>query len=108
MVSYGAYEAARKKFEREERRKNGRNNGGHQRDSNGHRGGFGESEHGWISSEPVTFALGWGTKQGHTLIADGHLDNDTFQKSRNHDHYGPGEGPNNNGTLRRRYSGPNA
>ncbi len=74
----------------------------------GHRGGFGKSQHGWIGDSPVTFALGWGTKQGHTLIADGHLSQGYFRDSRHHDHYGPGDGPNNNGTLRRRYTGPGA
>lgn len=71
-----------------------------------HRGGFSASEHGWVDDKPVTFALGWGTKGGHTLIADGHLDERAFRQSSNHDHYGPGDGPNNNGTLRRKYTGP--
>lgn len=74
----------------------------------GHRGGFEKSQHGWIEGHPVTFALGWGTKQGHTLIADGHLSWEQFRESRNHDHYGPGDGPNSNGTLRRKYTGPGA
>lgn len=74
----------------------------------GHRGGFGRSQHGWIEGYPVTFALGWGTKEGHTLIADGHLSWEEFRNSRNHDHYGPGDGPNSNGTLRRKYTGPGA
>lgn len=71
-----------------------------------HKGGFHESEHGWIDNQPVTFSLGWGTREGHTLIADGHISWEEFRQSRNHDHYGPGDGPNNNGTLRRRYTGP--
>lgn len=74
----------------------------------GHQGGFGKSVHGWIGDSPVTFALGWGTKQGHTLIADGHLAAEHFRDSLHHDHYGPGDGPNNNGTLRRKYTGPGA
>lgn len=74
----------------------------------GHRGGFGKATHGWIEGNPVTFALGWGTKQGHTLLADGHLSQEQFRESRHHDHYGPGDGPNNNGTLRRKYTGPGA
>lgn len=74
----------------------------------GHRGGFGNVQHGWIGDSPVTFAIGWGTREGHTLIADGHLSPDVFRESRHHDHYGPGDGPNNNGTLRRRYTGPGA
>ena len=74
----------------------------------GHVGGFGKAMHGWIGDSPVTFALGWGTKNGHTLIADGHLSNTEFRDSRYHDHYGPGDGPNNNGTLRGKYTGPGA
>jgi hypothetical protein len=78
----------------------------HEKKSAQHRGGFSASEHGWVEGKPVTFALGWGTKNGHTLIADGHVDERAFRQSSNHDHYGPGDGPNNNGTLRRRYTGP--
>ena len=74
----------------------------------GHRGGFGKPQHGWIGDSPVTFALGWGTKEGETLIADGHLPPEQFRESRHHDHYGRGDGPNNNGTLRRKYTGPGA
>lgn len=74
----------------------------------GHRGGFGKSQHGWIGDSPVTFALGWGTREGHTMIADGHLDDSQFRDHIYHDHYGPGDGPNNNGTLRRKYTGPGA
>jgi hypothetical protein len=74
----------------------------------GHRGGFGKSQHGWIGDSPVTFALGWGTREGHTMIADGHLDDAQFRGHGYHDHYGPGDGPNSNGTLRRRYTGPGA
>lgn len=74
----------------------------------GHRGGFGKPKHGWIGDAAVTFALGWGTKQNHTLIADGHLSAEHFRDSRHHDHYGPGDGPRNNGTLRGTYTGPGA
>ncbi|MDO3166641.1 hypothetical protein P5V90_06685 [Mycobacteroides abscessus subsp. abscessus] len=74
----------------------------------GHLGGFGKAMHGWIGDSPVTFALGWGTKEGHTLLADGHLSDGHFRDSRHHDHYGPGDGPNNNGTLRHKYTGPGA
>ena len=77
-------------------------------ETDGHRGGFSTSAHGWISEHAVTFSLGWGTKEGHTLIADGHMDDELFRKSTNHDHYGPGDGPNNNGSLRRKYLGPDA
>ncbi|WP_255788282.1 hypothetical protein [Mycobacteroides abscessus] len=73
-----------------------------------HGGGFGKSMHGWIGGSPVTFALGWGTKDGHTLIADGHLSHEHFRESAHHDHYGRGDGPNYNGTLRHKYTGPDA
>jgi hypothetical protein len=72
----------------------------------GHRGGFGKSQHGWIGDSTVTFALGWGTKQGETMLADGHLSDDQFRASPHHDHYGSGDGPHNNGTLRGKYTGP--
>jgi hypothetical protein len=74
----------------------------------GHSGGFSQSHHGWIDGHPVTFAFGWGTRRDHTLIADGHLSWEAFRDSPNHDHYGPGDGPSNNGTLRRTYTGPGA
>lgn len=74
----------------------------------GHRGGFGKAKHGWIADRAVTVAFGWGSKQGHTLIADGHLTNEQFRDRPNHDHYGPGDGPRNNGTLRGAYTGPGA
>jgi hypothetical protein len=75
----------------------------------GHRGGFEEAQHGSINGHPVTFAFGFGSKEGHTLIADGHISDERFFKqSANHDHYGPGDGPRNNGTLRGKYTGPGA
>ncbi|BCL33381.1 hypothetical protein ACFFS2_29535 [Streptomyces aurantiacus] len=64
-----------------------------------HAGGMEESEHGFIDGHPVTFALGWGDKAGHTYLADGHITHEQFRDSKNHDHYGPGSGPRNNGTL---------
>lgn len=74
----------------------------------GHRGGFGKAKHGWVDDHAVTISFGWGSKQGHTLIADGHLTNEQFRDSAHHDHYGPGDGPSNNGTLRGAYTGPGA
>ena len=61
-----------------------------------------------------------GPKEGHTLIGDddrsggmgvggGLADGAThysFLESDNHDHYGPGNGSNNNGTSRGQYTGP--
>lgn len=75
----------------------------------GHRGGFGEPQHGFnTADQPVTFALGWGTKEGETLLADGHVDLSTFKQSHNHNHYGKGHGPHHNVKDLGLYSGPDA
>jgi hypothetical protein len=68
--------------------KAGRKTGAGQRESSNHRGGFGNPLHGWIDGEPVTVAFGWGTKEGHTLLADGHVNLSTFKQHGNHNHYG--------------------
>lgn len=78
------------------------------RQAGNHKGGFHVSQHGFVDDHPVTFALGWGSKEGHTLLADGHISNEVFRESTNHDHYGPGAGPHNNGSLRKKYTGPDA
>ena len=74
----------------------------------GHRGGWLNAVHGDIEGHPVTMAVGWGTKEGECLLADGHVDtrrgSDFYQWK--HDHFGPGNGPNNNGTRRDHYTGP--
>jgi hypothetical protein len=72
----------------------------------GHRGGFGRVWYGSVDGRPVTFALGWGTKEGETLLADGHVTDEAFWG--HHDHYGKGQGPHANGTLRGAYTGPGA
>ena len=52
-----------------------------------HKGGFGEPVHGSdAQGRKVTASFGWGTKEGHTLIADGHVNKSDFMKSPNHDH----------------------
>lgn len=71
-----------------------------------HKGGFSEALHGSIDGIPVTVAFGWGTKEGHTLLADGHVDLATFKQHGNHNHYGPGNGPHGNVKDRFQYSGP--
>ena len=63
-------------------------------------------EYGYIDGKPVTFAQGKNNRVGHTLIADGHLEAGVFWAKKNHDHYGSGDGPNNNGTDLGRYTGP--
>lgn len=75
--------------------------------SNGkHKGGFGEPMGGCdAQGNPITVSFGWGSKDGHTLIGDGDRSETNFMDSSNHDHYGSGNGPNNNGTERGQYTG---
>lgn len=84
-----------------------------------HKGGFGDMQIGSIEGHDVTFALGWGSKEGETLLADGHFPmNDAgraefFRHAKSgrgpgHDHFGKGDGRYGNGTRRGRYSGPDA
>lgn len=77
-----------------------------------HQGGFDEPIAATMAEtgETVTVSFGWGTKEGHTLIADGdRTDNPrAFMKSSGHNHYGPGGGPNNNAKDRGQYTGPGA
>lgn len=63
----------------------------------GYVGGFGRARFGYVDDKPVTFALGWGTKKGEALLADGHITTEEF-RSCNY-HYGKGGGPHNNGKL---------
>jgi hypothetical protein len=61
--------------------------------------------------QPVTASFGReGTsKEGHTLLSDGHVSsgNDFYgpNHGERHDHYGPGNGRNNNGTRRGQHTG---
>jgi len=73
-----------------------------------HRGGFGDPVHGWLDGRPVTVAFGWGTREGETLLADGHVNLGTFKQHDNHNHYGKGDGRNNNVKDRLKYTGPDA
>lgn len=47
---------------------------------------WGPIRHGWIDGCPVTWCEGTGINAGQTLICDGHVDRDEFDK--HHDHYG--------------------
>lgn len=78
--------------------------------SGDHKGGFGEPMSGFDSNgKPLTVSFGWGTREGETLLADGtNKSASEFMKSDNHNHYGSGNGPNNNVADRGRYSGPGA
>lgn len=77
--------------------------------SGDHKGGFGRPDWGTVAGvHDVTVAFGWGSKSGHSLISDGFVDRDAFYRPGGHDHYGPGNGPNDNGTSRGAYNGPAA
>jgi len=93
------YEYAYEQWAKKQRRKNGDG-------TQNHKGGYGEVMHGEIDGHPVTVAFGWGAKEGHTLVADGHANPRTFKQHGNHNHYGPGDGPNNNVMDRFQYTGP--
>jgi hypothetical protein len=54
---------------------------------------------------PVTVSFGSGKAEGETFLADGDQSEINFFDHSNHDHYGSGNGPNNNGTRRGRYTG---
>ena len=79
--------------------------------SGNHSGGFNDTEKGTIDGHEVTFATGWGDKEGQTLIADGtdwdekdmrtNSEND-FYKHENYNHYN-GKG---GGKDRGKYTGP--
>lgn len=53
----------------------------------------------------VTASFGSGSKEGETLLSDGHKDSGSFIQSDSHDHYGSGDGINDNGTDRGAYTG---
>ena len=59
------------------------------------------------SGNPLTVSFGSGPAEGHTLLGDGDRSEPAgnFQQSANHDHYGSGDGANNNGTSRGQYTG---
>ena len=73
----------------------------HQGPERNYNGGFDRPDYGYIGSQPVTYAWGWGTKKGYTLIAYGHLDIDSFRASNDKRHYSPGEGPVSYGRISR-------
>lgn len=58
------------------------------------------------AGNPITVSFGSGPSEGHTLIGDGDRSEINFLDSPNHDHYGSGNGSNNNGTSRGQYTGP--
>jgi hypothetical protein len=101
-------EAARKRRVARESRSSGTSGGSSRR--SGHQGGWTEAQHGYVDGKPVTFALGWGSKEGEVLLADGHVNTGrpgSFWDG-GHNHYGKGQGPNANVKDRGMYSGPGA
>lgn len=75
------------------------------RDRGGHRGGFNDPVHGSLDGRLVTAAFGWGGKEGHTELVDGHVDLASFWQRSDRNHYGPGDGPNGNVKERFGYTG---
>lgn len=53
---------------------------------------------------PITVSFGSGPRSGETLMADGDRSESNFM-NHGHDHYGSGNGPNDNGTSRGYYTG---
>lgn len=51
------------------------------------RGQWSDIRHGWLDNRKVTWSEGTGINAGQTLICDGWVDKDEFDK--HHDHYGP-------------------
>lgn len=72
-----------------------------------HQGGWGDPVYGTNEQgEDVTASFGYGNLDGHTMLRSGHdLSPEDFRQSGNHDHYGSGNGPNDNGTQRDQYRG---
>lgn len=56
-------------------------------------GGFDSLILGYLDEEPITYAWGWGSKKGYTILARGHLTIDAFRSKKNHQVFLPGEGP---------------
>lgn len=78
--------------------------------SGNHKGGFGEPMSGFDSEgNSLTVSFGWGTREGETFLADGtDQSSRDFMQHDNHNHYGSGNGPNDNVKDRGMYSGPGA
>lgn len=58
------------------------------------------------AGNPITVAFGSGPAEGEILLGDGDRSEVNFHDSANHDHYGSGDRPNDNGTSRGQYTGP--
>lgn len=53
----------------------------------------------------LTVEFGQNKAEGETRLGDGDRSEINFRESSNHDHYGSGNGPRNNGTRRGQYTG---
>lgn len=75
-----------------------------------HKGGFGEPMAGFdANGKALTVSFGQGSREGHTLLADG-TDKSAkeFKSHTGHNHYGDGKGPNDNVKDRGQYHGKGA
>jgi hypothetical protein len=76
------------------------------RDETSHRGGFGEPVGGSDEDgSELTASFGWGTRSGETFLGDGDRSEGNFLDHPNHNHYGSGNGPNDNVKDRDQYHG---
>jgi hypothetical protein len=57
------------------------------------------------AGNPLTVEFGGGRAEGETRLGDGDRSEMNFRESDNHDHYGSGDGPSDNGTRRGQYTG---
>lgn len=64
-------------------------------------GGFDSLILGYLDDKPITYAWGWGSKKGYTILAEGHLTIDAFRLIANHQVFLPGEGPISNREISR-------
>lgn len=81
-------------------------------DKKGTTGEYGDLTYGTVDDGDTTHDVYFKTNdRGHTLIADSWTDGECFDTDKEtgfgaHDHYGDGDGPNENGTRRGWYTGP--
>lgn len=98
--------AAEKAREEELRKKNLEKQQEVARASENHKATWGELIHGTdAQGRDITARIGTGTNKGHVALSDGHKPLEQFRTSGEHDHYGAGAGPHNNGTARSQYNG---
>jgi hypothetical protein len=77
--------------------------------NNKHGSTYSDPVFGTIGGHETTAAFGQGSRNGETLLSDGNRtgsDTPNFYDHGNHNHYGSGNGPNNNVKDRGQYKGP--